>query len=365
MPTKNRLSSFSGGPQEGAYNFQREHMKVNYPSNTNDGWITPSRILHQYPLSIPTSMSAFIQRIKGADLCREVIDRLPSILLQSQEPVYETILDLDMKFQNHLKELPVFFRLDAESIQQSQQICKDQPSIAWQRIGIHFSLYTRLGRLHRPYHLEGMTNQKYAYSRTMCVRCAQTVLELRRLMDGAGAQIGLKPARFWTVMQHVFLATLVLATDVSLDPHGQDVEARKAKVLAAYRTLEKSEKESNHLMEGIQKNMQAVLSTLQKQRPQSSNDSQPIEVTNINSSSYAEPNETTTDEQEVRGLDDSPPVSQNPHTGGRLFPVFKSTDLANATEEMDWDQLCSEFLAIAPELNAPQWNLLWGDIVEF
>ncbi|KAJ5384612.1 hypothetical protein N7517_002523 [Penicillium concentricum] len=57
-------------------------------------------------------------------------------------------------------------------------------------------------------------------------------------------QAGGYPARFWTVVQHIFLTALVLATDVLFNPNALDSEARKAKVLAAYKTLEKSKGES-------------------------------------------------------------------------------------------------------------------------
>lgn len=135
-------------------------MNVNYPSNVDDEFITPTRVGHDFPLTNPTSMSAFIYRVKLGDLCREIVDTMPSILLGSQDPEYDLVLALDKKLQAYFDELPVFFRLDPISIQQSQEVCKERPNISWQRIIIHFSLHTRLYRLHRPYHLEGSTNQK-------------------------------------------------------------------------------------------------------------------------------------------------------------------------------------------------------------
>lgn len=101
-----------------------------------------------------------------------------------------------------------------------------------------------------------MTNPRYACSHKACIGSAQKVLELRRSVDEIDSTVGLKLARFWTVMHHVFIAALVLAMDVSFNPRAPDAEARKAKVLAAYQTLEKPQQESNCLMEGIQKNLQ-------------------------------------------------------------------------------------------------------------
>ncbi|KAE8384763.1 hypothetical protein BDV23DRAFT_176799 [Aspergillus alliaceus] len=354
------LHSFSGGPLEGSYMFQPKQMMVDYPSNVDDEYITPTGILHEFPLSKPSSMSSFIYRVKLSTLCREVVDTMPSIWLEAQEPDYETILMLDKKFQNFLAELPIFFQLDPASIAQSQEICKDRPYIPIQRISIHFGLHARLCRLHRPYHLEGMTNTKYAYSHQVCIQSAQKVLELRRLMDDAGAQVGLKPARFWTVMQHVFLAALTLATDVSFNPNAPDAEARKAKVLAAYQILERSKEESAMIVEAIQKNMQVLMSTLQKQRTPA-----------IGSQSGEPPSEAVSNNWNGRGrdgifttnqtVDTLSFVSQDPFPAAD-GPVYSNISHEACVEEGDWDQLLSNFLAVAPDLDVPQWHSLLDDI---
>lgn len=357
MLTSLRLLSFSGGPQEGAYTLQPKHMNVNLPSNTDDEFITSTEVKQNLPLSVPTSMSAFFFRVKTSEVCREVIDALPSILLDSQEPEYDTILQLDRRFHDLIDNLPVFFKLDQESIEQSRTICKERPYIAVQRLAVHFSIHTRLCRLHRPYHLEGVTNPKYAYSHAMCIRSAHTVLELRRAMDEVDSKIGWKPARFWTVMHHVFFAAVILAMDVSFNPEAPDAEARKAKVLAAYETLERSKQESMHLMEGIQKNLQTLMSTLHKQRSQ---------VTGPALNDPAQ--EALPTSQPVRGLGGSQAV----HEGESSAVVQPSSTiigdsalgfgLINDIGEEGWEHLWSEFVAVAPDLDAPQWNALLDDV---
>lgn len=318
-------------------------MNVNLPSNTDDEFITSTGIQQDHPLSVPTSMSAFIMRVKGAALCREVIDTLPSILLDSTEPKYDTILALDAKFQDHLDKLPVYFKTDPASIEQSREICRQRPTIAWQRISIHFAIHTRLCRLHRPYHLEGITNTKYAYSHKVCIQSAQTVLELRRSMDEIGLEVGLKAGRFLTVMHHVFFAALILAMDVSFNPSAPDAEDRKTKVMAAYQTLEKSKQESNYLMEGVQKNLQTLMSTLQR-NDQTIHESHESGLTSTGDShshsATVQPSSTTL----MNGLVDS---------GGALI---------NDINEEGWEQLWSEFVAVAPELDAPQWSSLLEDV---
>lgn len=315
-------------------------MNVNLPSNTDDEFITQTGIQQEFPLSIPTSMSAFIMRVKCSSLCREVIDALPSILLESTEADYDTILELDAKFQNLLNELPVHFKTDPASIEESREICKQRPTIAWQRISIHFSIHTRLCRLHRPYHLEGITNPKYVYSHKVCIQSAQTVLELRRSMDAIGKEVGLKAGQFLTVMHHVFFAALILAMDVSFNPSAPDAEDRKAKVLVAYQTLEKSKQESNDLLEGIQKNLQTLMSTLQKDDRTTQNGQQPVlPSTGLGHSATVQASSTA--------------ITDGSVDGGTLV---------NDLNGEGWEQLWSEFVAVAPELDAPQWSSLLDDV---
>ncbi|UCK57571.1 hypothetical protein AFCA_000490 [Aspergillus flavus] len=364
------LNSFSGGPQEGAYFIQPKHMMVNYPTNTDDEFITPTGILQDRPLSQPSSLSAFIYRVKLATLCREVVDAMPSIWLEAQEPDYETILALDRKFQNFLSELPTFFKLDPDSIEQSKTICEERPYIPVQRISLHFSLHTRLCRLHRPYHLEGVTNPKYSYSHRVCIQYAQKVLELRRLMDDAGARIGLKPGRFWTTNQHAFLAALILATDVSFNPDAPDAEARKGKVLAAYETLEKSKEESSILVETIQKNMQTLMSTLHRQRPRRL-DLQ-SDITGIRKDTLVSASEAPQNNDNSQGLYNTSmsshavstvqwPATEHPILVDDAAP-YRNVPPEPGMQEEDWDQLWSDFLAVAPELDIPQWNSLLDDM---
>ncbi|KAL4998930.1 hypothetical protein BDV10DRAFT_184826 [Aspergillus recurvatus] len=272
MVSSDWLHSLSGGPNEGVYLLQPRHMNVNYPSNIDDEIIPVSGTQYGFPLSIPTSMSAFLCRIRLAELCREVVDTMPSLLLESpdvssqeQDVDYNLVLDLDARFQSFLHALPIFFKLDHRSIQQSLAICRERPYIAWQRTYLHFGINTRICRLHRPFHLEGFTNPKYAYSRMMCIRSAETVLSLRRSMEDIGGLINLNPSRFWLIVQHVFLAAIILATDVSLKPDAPEAVPRREEVLAACRMLERSQHESATLKKAIQKNTHTLLMILQNQ----------------------------------------------------------------------------------------------------
>ncbi|KAB8262264.1 hypothetical protein BDV32DRAFT_147562 [Aspergillus pseudonomiae] len=218
-------------------------MKVDYPKNIDDEFDAADESEGGLSLMNPTSTSAFIYRIRFAEICREVVDTIPAVFLESTHQVaqtldYEAILSLDRKLQLFIHSLPYFFPLDQSSIQQRQGICRQRPYIAWQRVMLHLSIHGCICRLHRLFHLEGIRNRKYADSREMCIRSAEAVLDLQRSLDNVGVLVGLQPKRLWMVMY------------------------RKNEVLASCQMLEKSKHELAPLRQAIQRNTQTLLAIL-------------------------------------------------------------------------------------------------------
>lgn len=358
-----RLFAFAGGPQDGTYTTNPNQMKVNYPINIDDESMSAASEVPGLPLSTPTLMSGFIQRLKLARICREIADAMPTSLLECEEPSYDLVLDFDRKLQDHLKNLPTYFRLEPQSIKESEEICRQHPFVALHRIVINFSIHARICRLHRFYYLEGSTDSQYAYSRTMCIRSAHRILELRRAMDQVGDKTGYHPARFWKIMQHVYFAALTLATDVSINPDLPDVEDRKSKVLAAYRILESSKAESNALMEGVQKNMQTLLATLESRRPR--RQSERSGPSSKRKRADTEHEEAFSDRHLFAdsGKSSSAMISRefpSPMVEDRPFGDGMGEDMDSpmgfGMDAFGTDQLWTDFLAIAPEMEGQDWN---------
>ncbi|KAL5357893.1 hypothetical protein BJX96DRAFT_163378 [Aspergillus floccosus] len=370
MVSSDWLLSLTGGANEGAYLVQPKHMNVKYPSNVDDESIPASGTPHELPLTVPTSITAFIFRIRLAELCREVVDTMPSLLLESPELSahdvdYDLILALDAKFQTLLSEMPIFFKLDPTSIQQSMGICRERPYIPWQRIFLHFGIHTRICRLHRLFHLEGLTNPKYAYSRATCIRSAETVLSLRRSMDNAGALINLKPSRFWMVVQHVFLAAIILATDVSLNPNAPEAEARKIEVLEACDMLEKSQNESHTLRNAIQKNTQTLMMILQNQPSSTNRPPPPLDVTANEQTTLSRDNVAGKGPAIVESTATSPIADTNNIQSRSIDgEAWKWSNVLHSqpAEPETWGQLWSDMFNAGLAVDMPQWNSLLDDI---
>lgn len=242
-------------------------MAVHYPSNVDDHIITakfdPDGAPYELSCLAPTTMSASIARIRLAEICEEAVNQFPFNGFDSSEPDYDTILALDAMFQDYLENLPSFFQLQPGIVQDTQFSSQGHPYLSWQRLILHFSAHTRLCWLHRHFHLKSSVNNRYKYSREAGIRSARMVLELRGLMDDAGRLVSINPSRLWSIMQHVFHAAILLASDFSLYPTGPDAATRLHEVLAACRTLEQSAPD----VDGTHRVVQKLRATLKERRP--------------------------------------------------------------------------------------------------
>lgn len=220
-----------------------KQMETLRPSNVEDADI-PTGITHlaedsySSPISVPTSMSYFLQRIESATLVREIVDRLPPSYFaspgqESCDEVYDTIMSLDHKYQAHIDSLPLFFQLTISDTESYQALLKEKPYLEWQRYLINLVLHTQLARLHRPFLIRGSRNSRYEHSRDQCLRSAETVIEIRnRAMSDHST------GSFTYVLQHFLTAAIILAMDVCFNPDRDQTPHRKQQVLRACRALE-------------------------------------------------------------------------------------------------------------------------------
>ncbi|EWZ33252.1 uncharacterized protein FOBCDRAFT_286891 [Fusarium oxysporum Fo47] len=337
MVASDWLTSFSGSSQEGIYTFIPRLLRVKQPRNVDDVALTISGDIPDLPISVPTDMTFFFLRLRTAEISREIIDTITPLADDTPEEDYEVILQLDRKLQNFIKGLPDFCKLDPESMQKSKEICELRPFIYWQRISLHLGIHARICRLHRPYHLAAYSDLRYSYSRTTILTSAYKILELRRMMDDPVAKLHFRPERYLVIFLHVTSAAVALAVDLSHNPDAPDAEAIKEKVKGAYETLNKSRKNAESLIRGIEKNMEQVMGTLQKQRTNAMKSASPAATSSANLDSV--PESAFTDMNDITvGMQEDGFGDEHSH------------------------QLWSDFLAAVPDLEEFQWTSLLQDL---
>ncbi|KAL5590767.1 hypothetical protein FOBRF1_014324 [Fusarium oxysporum] len=317
MVASDWLTSFSGSSQEGIYTFIPRLLRVKQPRNIDDVALTISGDIPDLPLSVPTDMTFFFLRLRTAEISREIIDTITPLADDTPEEDYEVILQLDRKLQNFIKGLPDFCKLDLGDL--------------------HLGIHARICRLHRPYHLAAYSDLRYSYSRTTILTSAYKTLELRRMMDDPVAKFHFRPERYLVIFLHVTSAAVALAVDLSHNPDAPDAEAIKEKVKGAYETLNKSRKNAESLIRGIEKNMEQVMGTLQKQRTNAMKSASPAATSSANLDSV--PESAFTDMNDITvGMQEDGFGDEHSH------------------------QLWSDFLAAVPDLEEFQWTSLLQDL---
>ncbi|KAJ6153732.1 hypothetical protein N7470_006691 [Penicillium chermesinum] len=250
------------GPQEGTYTINPQHMATELPGNIDDKNLSTdvppvSRELHQ-----PTSMSFFLQRIEVAKLSRESVDLLQNIG-SSISSSYPLILRVTEKYTSLLSSLPPFFQSHNEDFSSQEVISRDRPYISRQRAILLYGLYSRLGRLHRPFMTLGITDKTFEISHQMGIHCAKMILELRNSMAEEDMCLF---GRSHSVDQHSFIALVLLSIDIIARPDQEGVEAQRSEIMNTCRTLINKYQPGGQSSGGITRAIELLLDILHKSK---------------------------------------------------------------------------------------------------
>ncbi|KAJ5724648.1 hypothetical protein N7493_006376 [Penicillium malachiteum] len=232
------------GPQKGTYSINPQHMATNKPLNANDEDLGVTHV--NKPMDQPTSMSYSLQRIRLAELCREVTDRIPFAESWYEISNYQYIRDIDAQICKILNEMPSFFSLDNSSETAPSNNQQNPPGVIIQRYVINSLIYALRCRLHLPYLSRAAAEPEYAYSREACLKAARMVIRTERLLATERLPFGLARLRFTGVIHCVCMAIIVLLMDVCLHKSIQpeDDQERRAEIYHAFSVLEQAKGQS-------------------------------------------------------------------------------------------------------------------------
>jgi hypothetical protein len=235
-----------GGPQGSIYTINPRHMVVNKPRNINDEDLVDGMPTTEQPLCQPTSMSYFLQRIRMAELCRDFIDRIPLSLSRPENVSYSQVLEIDSAFHKYIKEIPPFFRLDGDSLEQLSHIdARRAPAIIIQRYILNSLVYSLRLKLHLPYLTRCSSDPTYLPSRETCLESARHIIQTERMLEKESLPFVLTRLRFSPILQFAFMAVIVPLVDMCVNKcAGAEEEARKAEMADAFSILQDARDQS-------------------------------------------------------------------------------------------------------------------------
>ncbi|KAL2415430.1 putative transcription factor lepB [Exophiala dermatitidis] len=343
------LISLNGGPQEGTYLVHPRQMIVNLPRNVDDEHLAYDGPPIDMPLSEPTAMSYYLQRIKLADICRSIVDVMPLSTPLVTQVDYQEIIALDRRFEAFFENLPIFLRTDEKSRLASAEILRRYPHMRIQRYTLSTVGLIRRCKLHQPFLIRRSAQGNYSYSRNVSLQCARSVIALKNLLDSedGGTIVGacVKPG---IVAYHIFMATIVLVMDLCFNRDEGDDAARKAEVREACNALEEclSRSSSGTSFQLIN----SLMDTLRKHKVRLHNLSG--EVTQRAAAQESMPVFHTS------GLKDALPlVKQSSDQPANAW--FQDTTQNTFT---DFDEIWKEYVENGPNMDMPDWDSLFNDL---
>ncbi|KIW89032.1 uncharacterized protein Z519_10517 [Cladophialophora bantiana CBS 173.52] len=341
------LLSLSGGPQEGTYFVQPRHMRVNRPRNVDDDDLHQDTPPIDKPLSEPTSMSYYIQRIKLADICRSVVDVMPLSSLELGTVNYQDVVTLDRKFEAFFQELPSFFKVDEYHLRESEPVMRRYPQMQVQRYALGMIGHTRRCKLHQPFLIRRSVERHYDYSREISLKSARSVIRMKGLLqlDEPGNFMAVI-ARHTGVVYHIFMATIVLVMDLCFNEAaaGEDDAARKAEVAEACKTLEDAKSQSRMAHEFLE----SLMDVLRKHK---------VRLHGINGPLAGD----AAEQQAQQSL--QPQILADP--GGQQAP--RPCDNWTPEEDgqhhlSDFDEIWKDYVELGPKMGMPGWDSLFSDL---
>jgi len=213
------------------YFIHPNHVNVRLPQDRSDDEL----VLSDNELTIgsqPTGMTYFLERIRLAHLCREMVDVVPRDTCKLFQMPYEQIIRLDRKLKDFISNLPFFFRLDPESRQKSKPLEVIYPNIPIMRYSITKAAHSRRCKLHQRFLLRQAHNPRYSYSRQACLESARVVLQGYEDLSREDFSSYDEP-RMGIAMHYIHLALVVMVMDVCFNKDEIDEAERKAEVQAA------------------------------------------------------------------------------------------------------------------------------------
>ena len=348
---RQRLLAFTPGPQEGTYSIQLSQMYVNQPNYLESCDHDAGDVS-----LLPTSY--FLQRVRLAEICRAVVDSL-SPLDMIENANYEQVIFLDGKFEDLIRSLPAFFRLD-----QGSELLHTAPQLTLQRCLIHLGIYTRRSRLHQPFVVAGFTDPKYMFSRNACLDSSRAVLQICYKLEEKKDDLELIPARLATVVHHVFMAAVVLVMDLCSNKVEGLEEQRQAEVTRACRMLD-SLKQDSAMAAKLARPLMEILQKRRDRLQQSQSSAVPLTMAVPPADSRIGQVSPNPPSDFHRSLPNNlgQYTSTTTASGGDQQPAAR-TEHEQEPHVKDWefDAMMQQYIDLGQSIDGPSWGSLFDDL---
>jgi hypothetical protein len=315
-------------------------------------------------------MSYYIQRIKVATICRDVIDMMPLTSFELGTVNYQDVINLDRKFEAFFRDLPAFFKIDERHIRESESIMRQRPHMQIQRYALGMIAQTRRCKLHQPFLIRRSVQHHYDYSRRISLESARTVIRMKELLHIEGGEDFVAvSARHTGIVYHVFMATIVLVMDLCFNKvvQGDEDAARKAEVVAACKMLEDAKSESamaSNFLDSLMDVLRKHKVRLHNPHPSVAS----VETAAVHEEKGLPLISAAVDSQRqpLNGIAGGGPSRHPPmsETQPQLLYDGNAMPVQDASQHYlsDFDAIWQEYVELGPNMGIPGWDSLFSDL---
>lgn len=235
-------------------------MITKKPLNLDDEDLNDGLVPAEKPMSMPTSMSYFLQRIRMSELCRQFVDCEPLVMSGTASENYDNVLDFDTAIQTFINDLPAFFSMSLPEVTRLYQLeyAKATRLVTHGHI-VHHMIYALRCKLHVPYLMRGYADQKYSPSRQICIETARLIIQ-SEVAHGRSGLLALNRYQFIRFVLGVFVASVVLLVELCVDKTTSRQSEYRQEIIDAFRLLEMAREQSKNAAKFID----SLLSVLHK-----------------------------------------------------------------------------------------------------
>ena len=191
-------------------------------------------VIEERPLSQPTTMSYFLQRVKVAEIARCISDVVPH---NPNTATCGTILALDSKLESLIQNLPAFFRLEIADSEEISLVDQTYPYIPLQRLVINSMINLVRCKLHFPYLCGHPSKTLHIFSRHASLKAARQVISLHQDIATSDIPHSADFMKIQGTILFMFIGALILATDLCCNQPHEDFERQSSELMGVLNGL--------------------------------------------------------------------------------------------------------------------------------
>jgi hypothetical protein len=187
-------------------------MAVNKPLHIDDTDLVEDGSIADRPLTLPTDMSYFMQRLRLAELSRAIVDHSSMAMRTSARTEHHAhVMSVDFELHQMTRDVPPF--LDVNNYPDTP--APETYGVFFQAYMLNSMVQTQRCVIHLEYLISG--DPAYASSRETCVGAARQILRAERQLLRTRHPFVQTRARLAAILHGVFMASIVLLMDACVN----------------------------------------------------------------------------------------------------------------------------------------------------